>query len=191
MYSSLDEYINDAQLQSDKLFSIVNLVRGQPPRKKIKTKDLKPIVFVRFNARMGKAKPITLKCLLDTGASCSLVSKEHAKKLRHKKLGGTKTVWTTPAGNLSTMTKCQCAFVMPEFFRDKVIEWDLHVSSNLGAYDMIIGHDIMSALGIKFDFATMSIEWDDVRVPIKNSDEVASEHFSYRTQTWFFPKRIA
>jgi hypothetical protein len=93
-YKSLDQCIDDAQMQSDELFSIVNLVRGQPPRKKVKTKDLKPIVFVRLNSRMGKAKPITLKCLLDTGASGSLVSKEHAKKLRMKKLNGPQTVLT-------------------------------------------------------------------------------------------------
>ncbi len=106
-YDSLDQCIDDAQMQSDELFSIVNLVRGQPPRKKVKTKDLKPIVFVRFNSRMGKAKPITLKCLLDTGASGSLVAQKHAKKLRHKQTPGKQTVWTTPAGNLSTTYKCQ------------------------------------------------------------------------------------
>ena len=47
-YDSLDQCIDDALMQSDELFSIVNLVRGQPPRKKTKTKDLKPIVFVRL-----------------------------------------------------------------------------------------------------------------------------------------------
>jgi hypothetical protein len=66
---------------------------------------------------------------------------------------------------------------MPEFFREKVIEWDLHVSPNLGAYDMIIGQDIMSALGFKFDFATMTIEWDHAHVPMKDSEQVAEELF--------------
>jgi predicted aspartyl protease len=126
---------------------------------------------------MAKAKPVTLKCLLDTGASGSLISKEHAKKLRQKKLEGTQTVWTTPGGDLKTNYKCQCTFVMPEFFRDKVIERDLHVSPNLGAYDMIIGRDVLSALGFKFDFATMTIEWDHAHVPMKDSTEVAEEAF--------------
>ena len=106
-YNNLDECIDDAQQSSEELFSIINLVRGQPPRKRQKTVDLKPIVYVRFNTRLGKAKPITLRCLLDTGASGSLISKPHAKKLRMKKLGGVKTMWTTPAGELSTSTKCQ------------------------------------------------------------------------------------
>jgi hypothetical protein len=39
-YNTLDQCIDDAQTQSDKLFSIVNLVRVQLPKKKQKIKDL-------------------------------------------------------------------------------------------------------------------------------------------------------
>jgi hypothetical protein len=59
-YNTLDQYIDDAQMQSDKIFSIVNLVGGQPHKKKQKIEDLKPIVFARLNSGMGKAKPVTL-----------------------------------------------------------------------------------------------------------------------------------
>jgi hypothetical protein len=48
--NTLDQCIDNAQMQSDNLFSIVNLVRGQPPKKKQKIKDLKPIIFVRLNS---------------------------------------------------------------------------------------------------------------------------------------------
>ena len=110
--------IDDAQQQSDELFSIVNLVRGQPPRKKIKVKDLRPIIFVQPNSRLGKAKPVTLKCLLDTGVPSSLLAKRFSKKLCLKKDASTKTVWTTPGGDLQTTHKCQCTFAFPEFFRN-------------------------------------------------------------------------
>ena len=176
-YDSLDDALQAACEESDELFSIANLVRGQNPRKRRKTKDLKPIVYVRFNSRMGKAKPIWLKCLLDTGATASLVDQKHAKKLRSKKLGGSKSVWTTPAGNLTTTAKCQCAFMIPEFHRDRVIEWDLHMSSSLGAYDMIIGRDILSDLGIKFDFSDMTMEWDGSSIPMKDSDASMMESY--------------
>ena len=75
-YPSLHMCIDDAQMKSDELFSIVNLVWGQPPRKKIKVKDLRPIIFMQLNSQLGKAKPVTLKCLLDTGASGSLLAKK-------------------------------------------------------------------------------------------------------------------
>jgi len=179
-YDSLDSCIDDAAQHSPDLFSIVNLVRGHSPRKRQKTKDLKPIVFARFNSRLGKAKPVTLRCLLDTGASGSLVAQKHAKKLRTKPLNKSQTIWTTPAGSLNTSTKCQCTFVLPEFFKDKVLEWDLHVTNTLGAYDMIIGRDILSALGMKFDFQTNSVEWDGAVIPMKDGD--ATEEESYHVQ---------
>jgi hypothetical protein len=115
-YITLDECIDDARNDSSKLFSIVNLVRGHPARKKQKTQDLKPVGFVRFNSHLGKSKPIMLKCLMDTGALGSFVAQKHAKKLRLlKQLPGQQAVWTTPAGSVLTMHKCRSAFVLPEF----------------------------------------------------------------------------
>ena len=168
---TLDECIDEALNGSKDLFSFRNLVRGHPPRKRQKTNDFKPVVYVRFNARKGKAKPITLRCLLDSGASASLVATKHAAKLRHKKLGGPRTVWTTPGGELSTSSKAQCSFVIPEFHTDRVIEWDLHMSPTLGAYDMIIGRDILIDLGFKFDFEDRSVEWDGASVPMKDTSQ--------------------
>ena len=75
-----------------------------------------------------------------------------------KKLGGAKTMWTTPAGELNTSTKCQSTFMIPEFHDDRVIQWDLHVTKTLGAYDMIIGRDILTDLGFKFDFTSQTVE---------------------------------
>ena len=49
-YNSLDQCIDHAQLQSNDLFSLVNLVQGQPPRKKTKLKDFKPIIFGQLNS---------------------------------------------------------------------------------------------------------------------------------------------
>ena len=99
------------------------------------------MVYVRFNARQGKAKPILLKALLDSGASGSLVAKKHATKLRLKKLQGPKTIWTTPSGELKTSTKCQASFTLPAFHENRMISWDLHLTESLGAYDLILGRD--------------------------------------------------
>jgi hypothetical protein len=57
-------------------------------------------MFVGLNSRLGKAKPVTLKCLLDRGASGSLISKEHAKGRFHLD----RSVPSVPtAPNLSTV----------------------------------------------------------------------------------------
>ena len=176
-YDELDTCLDEALQQSPDLFSIRALVRGQSPRKKQKTEDLKPIVYVRFNTRMGKAKPIVLKALLDSGASESLVLRKHAKKLRLKNLEGSKTLWTTPAGSLKTSTKCQAQFIIPEFYDDRMISWDLHTTDTLGAYDLILGRDVLRGLGINLDFSRNVIQWDKVEVPLK--DALASSEETY------------
>jgi hypothetical protein len=98
--------------------------------------------------------------------------------LRIKSLPGEKTIWTTPGGELTTSKKCHSKFVLPEFHRDRVIEWDINVSSsNLGAYDMIMGRDILQGLGIKFDFTDLTIEWDGVAIPMRDTDSMNKEMF--------------
>ena len=94
-----------------------------------------------------------------------------------KKLGGAKTMWTTPAGELNTSTKCQGTFMIPEFHDDRVIQWDLHVTKTLGAYDMIIGRDILTDLGFKFDFTNQTVEWDGISIPMKDGDATEEESF--------------
>ena len=64
---------------------------------------------------------------------------------------------------------------MSKFHRDRVVEWDLHVSPDLGAYDIIIGRDILSDLEFKFDFGEMSMEWDGMTIPMKD-DRIVREH---------------
>ena len=66
----------------------------------------------------------------------------------------TTTSWITKGGNFQTSKKCKTTFILTEFFKNKSIEWNLHVESTHGphCYDMILGYDIMSELGITLDF---------------------------------------
>ena len=84
-------------------------------------RDLRPMAFVRFNTRLGKAKPVTIRALLDSGASESLVLEKHTDKLRVKELKTKGTVWSTPAGELHTHSKTKAQFTIPEL-QDK--RWD-------------------------------------------------------------------
>ena len=178
-FSEYDEILDNTLLEAGELYPIQNLVRDRKhgvtsdsnnrPTKKIKCSDLKPIVFVRFNTRMGKSKPVTLRALLDSGGSGSLVSEKYAKKLRMKKQAS-KTIWTTPGGTMTTSVKCQAQFTMPELFDNCVIEWDLYVAPSMGAYDMIIGRDLLTDLGIDIRFSTNTVEWDSIEIAMKEGD---------------------
>jgi streptogramin lyase len=76
---------------------------------------------------------------------------EFAKKLCTKKQAS-KQVWTTPGGTMTTSTKCQAQFTIPELFDNQVIEWDLYVAPKMGAYEMIIGQDLLTDLESISDF---------------------------------------
>ena len=79
---------------------IANLVRGQPIKNKVNMTNKKPIAFVQMNSRIGKRKRKTIKVLLDSGASASVLKRVHAKKLKIK--NDRSTTWTTPSGTMRT-----------------------------------------------------------------------------------------
>lgn len=107
-----------------------------------------------------------------------MVAAKHATKLIKEASKGRHTVWTTPAGEMKTSSRCRGRFTIPEFHRDRIIEWKLHVTQDLGAYDMILGRDVLSGLGIKFDFADNTLEWDNVVIPMKDGDAPFEETFN-------------
>ena len=124
------------------------------------------MTFVRFNTRLGKPKPIAVKCLLDSGASGSLIDAKFMKKLRVKR-ASTTTVWSTPAGEMSTSTMVNGMFTIPELQEKKLIEWPLHVVEGVGTYDMILGRDVMSFLGIDILFSQKVVTWNGSELPFK------------------------
>ena len=177
VFSTLDHRIDDKYFKGKDIMSIAQIIRGQTrPRKRQKTEDLRPVVYVRFNARRGQPKPVTLTALLDTGASATLIAEKYSKKLklRSKK---SDQVWTTPAGSLKTTATCRTQFSMPELHDNRVIEWEFHVTKNMGAYDMIIGRDILTDLGIDVKCSNMTVSWDNADIPWKDMALDMEENF--------------
>jgi Reverse transcriptase (RNA-dependent DNA polymerase) len=44
---------------------------------------------------------------------------------------------------------------------------------------MILGHDVLTGLGIKIDFGNIILEWDSIVIPMKDADENSKEAFAH------------
>ena len=170
-YHSLDECLNE----SLEAYSLGDYIRSQSnPNKRQRTtytdEDLRPMAFVKLNISLGKPKLINLVALIDSGASECLLSEEYARKLRITQTQSPPITWTTPAGEMQTRGKVKAQMTIPELQSKKLIEWRFHVAKNMGAYDMIIGRDMLSFLGIDISFSRQTVAWEGAEMPFKPKD---------------------
>ena len=136
------------------------------PRKCKKTNQLTPVTIVLINSWLGKSKFKKIRILLDSGSSGSIILEKFVHKLCMK--NDATTSWITKGGNFQTSKKCKTTFILKEFFENKSIEWNLHVDSTPGLhrYDMILGRDVLSKLGIMLDFKDQTMTWDDSTIRV-------------------------
>ena len=63
-------------------------------------------------------------------------------------------MWETQSGNLMTSKKVNVDFCLPEFSATKIVTWKCHMDeSTNGRYDMILGRDLLTALGLDLKFS--------------------------------------
>ena len=165
-----DELLDCALVENGEVCSILDIIRGQEsPIKKRKKSHLVPLTFVKFDTKStGKGKPITIKALLDSGGSETVVSEKYATKL--KRVKSTPMRWSTPGGNMTTTEVVRARISLDEFIPNKKIYWNMHVVKDLGAYDMIIGRDMLTDLGIDICFSDQVSRWEYAELPFKELD---------------------
>ena len=80
------------------------------------------------------------------------------------------TVWKTGNGNIKTDTKVKTHLILPALYPERIIEHTFHLLPTTTGYDLIIGTDLMSELGLKLNFQDACIEWEDASMPFKDRD---------------------
>jgi Reverse transcriptase (RNA-dependent DNA polymerase) len=124
-------------------------------------------LVVQLKNKKGEIVPVRALC--DTGTTSTIILSEFVRELSAKEHA---TTWRTMGGNFTTTKKAVVKFRLPEFSTNKSIAWTAHVDEStnkkLAQYDMIIGDDLMTELGIDLCFSTQEIKWGEESIPMKN-----------------------
>ena len=123
---NLDTLDRDLEQRMHTQADLFATTRSHRNNKRQKVDHSKPILYLKFNCRLGKPKLIRLKALLDSGASGCLIARQHTTKLRVKP--EPRNVWSTPAGTMKTHGTCKARFILNELNPNKTIEWKLNVA---------------------------------------------------------------
>ena len=116
----------------------------------------------------NKHKNKKLYVLLDTGSRSSFLSSRFKNKCSGIKK--CRKSYNSAGGTFSTNSKGALEFKLPEFSTSKKIMWQDFIIDNgeldkLG-YDMIVGRDLMLALGMIIDFKYQVTRWDNIGIPM-------------------------
>ena len=113
--------------------------------------DYVPILTGVIQIKSGTPKGKLMRILLDSGASTSIITKPFVKKLRVR--SDTQTKWSVAGGKLTTNERCKIHLQLPDLSPSLSIVKEVHVTDKVSnRYDMIMGRDLLSELGINLDF---------------------------------------
>ncbi len=147
------------------------------PAKRHKKAHYSADVIVEIEDRNGDRVP--MRALLDTGTSATIILRDFVTRGKAKAYkSSTTTQWKTLGGTFNTNQKALLEFRFPELSQHRTVEWKCHVDrktdKNHALYDMIIGMDLMTELGIYVDTATKNVRWDDHSIPLKVRGELSN-----------------
>jgi Aspartyl protease len=121
-------------------------------------------VVVELENKEGNIVPII--ALLDTGTSSTIVLNEDMRKrfVSHHK--GHETTWETLGGTFTTRQKSIFEFKFPELTNNQTVTRAAHVDDRNkrenAFYDMIIGMDFMTTIGIYVDTEQKMVIWERI-----------------------------
>jgi hypothetical protein len=122
---------------------------------------------------------VPTRALLDTGTTSTIILGEFVGK------GGVRTntkkitKWKTLGGIFTTNYESLLSSKFPELSRSKVVTWQAHVddktSSKEVAYDMIMGMDLMTSIGITVEWEQLCIRWVGAEIPLKTRNTLSDD----------------
>jgi hypothetical protein len=126
-------------------------------------------IIVEIKNREGTVLPT--RALLDTGTTATIILKELMGKGRARTNTKKRKKWKTLGGTFTTNYESLLHFKFSELSTSKIVTWQAHVghktSSKEAAYDMVMGMDLMTSIGITVDCEQRCIRWGGIEVPLR------------------------
>ena len=127
-----------------------------------------------------------MRVLFDSGCGDTIVNLELIKDLEQQRTK--KSKWSTKGGSFKTNKVCNITFMLPLFHKNRDITWKAHVDERNPTgcrYDLIVGRDLMTELGMDLKFSEGTMVWDNAEVPMQppfwfdqqNVDQLENELF--------------
>ncbi len=116
-------------------------------------KPVVPVLYAWIRTHEGlKPNAKTIKVLLDSGASATLVCGSLIKKIWNTRTSTMR--WRKCGGNFHTEYRSKVQLSLPKFSDQKLIKWLVYVDDSTTDfnYDMIIGQNLLKELGMLLDF---------------------------------------
>ena len=130
-----------------------------------------PMVFVTMSL---VDTVVTLRALLDSGAGALVITSRFCDaSVQYEEAAQ----WATVAGRFNTHGTVKQWFKIPELNPSATINYNLHVAHILGVYNMILGRDLLTSLGLVIDLASKIVIWNDTSIPMKESASTPIESF--------------
>ena len=139
-----------------------------------KINDLTPMCIVKIKSIGGVRLSRPLLCLLDTGASCTMIQRRALPYGCVPRRSLRKQMTTTANGMFDSSESVSLEHIsLPEFVNGRVVDGiaqaRLFDSENC-RYDIIFGRDFLSRTQMKFCFDTMTVEWLGARITMKEAN---------------------
>jgi hypothetical protein len=125
-------------------------------------------IIVEIKNRDGTVVP--MRALLDTGTTAIIILREFVGNVRARTNTKKRTKWKTLGGTFTTNYESLLDFKFTEISTSKVVTRQAHVDDKTSgkevAYDMIMGMDLMTSIGITVDCEQRCIRWGGKEIPL-------------------------
>jgi hypothetical protein len=118
-----------------------------------------------------------MRALLDTGTTATIILREFVGNGRARTNTKKRTKWKIIGGTFKTNYESLLDFKLPEFSTSKVATWQAHVDDNTSSkeasYDMIMGMDLMTSIGITVGCEQRCIRWGGTEISLKTRNTLS------------------